>query len=400
MAFLHHHHSRANFNTLPTETISAIFVFSLPPDLKRRRRPFAANGPDGPRITRNIEPLKLLSVCKRWYDVAQGTPPLWRRICLGDHTRFNRAAQRVRRDSEGIDYFVQRAGALKLDIRLDYEFLSVLVGMQPIHDADAAEFEEVKVEVAAMIHKVGGLNERIQRLDLAFNSQLVPCGVDAFTSVAFPTLETLNLHGYSFDDVQIVLSRLPSLKHLTLRGTGLHLRLLDTQSSNGQTVQQDLVARAETVLESLTLIDCMSPRELIQTLTSQTPLRVVNLAVEFDLVTGGFPGGGFSALQQMFEGAFHFPSIKTLKIIDPQRRGYHALCLLGVLRLPSLEHLEIGGSTRTAMHLLMRALAIFIQYSGNPPLKTIRLGEDWHVLEDTPVMDWMQVMLEHTTSGL
>lgn len=349
-------YDRKLFNRLPREIIATIFIFSLPRDHSEDNK--------GLRIIQQIELPKLLSVCRRWYNVAQGTPQLWSCICLGGTVMSHHVASRLRRDAQGLQHFVKRSGALKLDIRLDYE--------------------NIVTRLTASIADIGKLSERIQRLDLAFHSKVGPRNIEAIMRFSFPVLETLNIHCYSFDDVQIVLPQFPALKHLCLRGAGLYIRSGSSSTPSPQTQLRQvppMIGRPITyTLKSLKLIDCASPRELDRMSDYRSPLHVVDLAIQFDLVRGyrDLEGEDLFASKQIFESAFHLPSVKSLKIIDVE--GHNATRLLSILTLPCLQRLDLGGCTSASQGDLQSAMVNLVLLSGNPSLRMVNIGDTWYAV--------------------
>jgi len=80
-----------NFDTLPNEVLEKIFLASLPS---------LADGPAPPSHDETVAPMQLIHVCRRWRDVAEALPALWRALHI-----------RVVRQGAGLDAFMHVLGA-------------------------------------------------------------------------------------------------------------------------------------------------------------------------------------------------------------------------------------------------------------------------------------------------
>ncbi|KAJ7707236.1 hypothetical protein B0H16DRAFT_1438821 [Mycena metata] len=91
--------------TLPNEIVSEIFVHFLPVY------------PDVPPIIGRTSPNVLGQICRRWRDIALGTPALWRGISLSLENR-KRVYQKLRL----LQVWLRRSGSCLLSINMDLGF--------------------------------------------------------------------------------------------------------------------------------------------------------------------------------------------------------------------------------------------------------------------------------------
>ncbi|KAJ7629804.1 hypothetical protein DFH06DRAFT_710177 [Mycena polygramma] len=95
--------------TLPDEITSEIFMYILPP------------APDFPYLTGRLSPTLLTRICRRWREIALGTPQLWRVLSFDDRAFVDDDEDELRLDARTLPLWLERSRACPLYLKLAYK---------------------------------------------------------------------------------------------------------------------------------------------------------------------------------------------------------------------------------------------------------------------------------------
>ncbi|KAJ6577954.1 hypothetical protein B0H19DRAFT_1229908 [Mycena capillaripes] len=263
--------------TLPNEIVSEIFIQFLPAY------------PHFPPLTGIFSPTLLTHICRRWREIALGTPALWKAI--GSYDNAGRISCNPEMLSHLFDTWLDRSRSCPLsieyhetsDARIDAGFLEALVPHR-------ARWEHLKLRVSAsLLPQMKGPMPLLQHLHLIYTvSPANPVNVAASCDV--PLLRTVILTGYAALGVILPWAQ----------------------------------------LTSLTLL-CVYAYECVQVLQQTSNLVCCELSVI--VRSGDTPGPDIT-----------LPCLKSLTLTDTDERNRQRVTnLLGIFIVPSLRSLKIAN---------------------------------------------------------
>ncbi|KAJ7641130.1 hypothetical protein FB45DRAFT_1053724 [Roridomyces roridus] len=164
--------------TLPNETVSEIFIHTLPP------YPLCP-----PRLPGRASPIPLTHVCRRWRDIALSTPQLWRAIGFTD--------SRVQLEqTEVVRTWLNRSGSCPLSIRIESQHDFALVeGWEGIALCrERWEHLVIAVTGSMLSFFLKGSMPTLSSLSVENQSLITP----DVTSLDFPRLRTVSLTWFQY----------------------------------------------------------------------------------------------------------------------------------------------------------------------------------------------------------
>ncbi|KAF7360561.1 F-box domain-containing protein [Mycena venus] len=177
--------------TLPNEIISEIFIHFLP------------TYPVCPPSTGNLSPTCLTHICRKWRDIALGTPALWRAMSLsGTHNTF-----------DWLEVWLGRSGCCPLSIRLDewadgdVPLASELISTVLLH---RARLEHLQLRLFGPPPVIETRLPLLSHLDLEFDDD-IPNGPITFHEDDVPLLRAVTLDILASHSVILPWTQLTSL---------------------------------------------------------------------------------------------------------------------------------------------------------------------------------------------